>query len=139
MLTKKDKIGYFKRECKNMHYYKEMVKQCNEKLEELANEILGVSSPAAKDVVLENASDPYKSNKLYLIVEEEMTMKERDDYQAKIDYINSKLKEIKNPVGYAMVTELLVERTNLNKIAYKYHMDRSTVWRTINRILSKIL
>lgn len=139
MLTKKDKIEYFKRECKNMHYYKEMVKQCNEKLEELANEILGVSSPAAKDVILENAGDPYKSNKLYLIVEEEMTTKERDDYQAKIDYIYNKLREIKNPVGLAMVMDLLIERKKLKKVACEYHMDRCTVWRTINRILAEIL
>lgn len=41
MLTKKDKIEYFKRECKNMHYYKEKVALCNERLEELANELLG--------------------------------------------------------------------------------------------------
>lgn len=122
-----------------MHYYKEKVALCNERLEELANELLGVSSPSTKDVILENAGDPYKSNKLYLMVEEELTMKERDEYVSKIDYINNKLREIKNPVGLDMVIKLLVERKNLDKVAAEFHMDRSTVWRTINRILSEIL
>lgn len=139
MLTKKDKIDYFKRECKNNHYYTEMVLKCNERLEELATCLQGVSSPNTRDVIYENAGDPYKTNKIYLLMEEEKIINEREGYIKAINYVSGKLMEIHDPVEMNMVRDLLVERKSLSKVAKIYHMDRTTVWRNVNRILGKIL
>lgn len=139
MLTEKDKIEYFKRECRNIHYYTEMILQCNEKLEELAICLKGVSSPSVKEVIYENAGDPYKSNKIYLLMEEEKLIKERVKYISAINHVNGKLMEIHNPIEMAMIKDLLLERKSLDKVAETYHMDRTTVWRNVNKILGAIL
>lgn len=139
MLTKKDRIEHFKRECRNVHYYTEMILQCNERLEELANCMQGVSSPSIKDVIYENASDPYKTNKIYLMLEEEKVIKRRDSYIGAINYVNGKLMQIKDVTDKQMIEQVYVLGKSHNKTARDFHMDRATMYRRINRALGEIL
>lgn len=139
MLTKKDKIEYFKRECKNMHYYKEMVLKCNERLEELAISLQGVSSPHVKDIVYENVSDPYQNNKLYLMMDEERVIKERQDYIAKINYVNGKLLEIHSQQDQNMIKDLYIIGMRHENTAEKYGYTRDGMYKRIDKVLGLIL
>lgn len=139
MLTKKDKIDYFKRECKNNHYYTEMILKCNERLEELAIYIRGVSSPSTKEVIYENAGDPYKNNKIYLMMEEEKIIKERDGYIKAINYVSGKLMEIHDPVDRQMISELYIHGMRHEAVAQKYHMTRDGMYKRVSKVLGGIL
>lgn len=139
MLTKKDKIEYFKRECKNMHYYKEKVTLCNERLEELATSLQGISSPQVQDVVYENASNPYKSNKLYLMMEKEKIMKERQSYITKINYVNGKLMEIHSTNDQNMIKDLYLYGIRHECTAKKYGYTRDGMYKRVDKVLGKIL
>lgn len=139
MLSEKDKIEQFKRDCKSVHYYTEMFMQCNEKLEEIANQLEGLGSPRAKEIIYENAGDPYKTNILGLMVMEDQVKRERDEYVSKINYVNKKLMQITDPVDKAMIEEVYLRGKAHEKVAKRYHMDRMTMYRRINKAIKQIL
>lgn len=139
MLTEKDKIEQFKRELKSYEYYHKKVQECNEKLEELAVKIQGVSSPCIKDVIYENAGDPYSSaNKLQLIMEEEELVKEMEMYIDRILYVDEKLMLIPNSLEKNAAVRIYVKKEMHQKVADDLNMDRKTLYRRINAALHKI-
>lgn len=140
MVTIKDKVEQFKRDCKSNDYYTKMVLDCNERLEEIAIKLQGISSPAVKDVICENANDPYKDNKLYWIYQEEKVLKEREDYISRINNVNRMLMKILDPVDRQMVMDLFIEKKYYKNMVDKYHFnDKSSMYRHINKVIRKIV
>lgn len=140
MVTIKDKVEQFKRDCKSNDYYTKMVLDCNERLEEIAVKLQGISSPAVKDVICENANDPYKDNKLYWIYQEEKVLKEREDYISRINNVNRMLMKILDPVDRQMVMDLYIMKRNHESIADKYHYaNRMALYKHINKVIEKIV
>lgn len=72
----KEQLVYFKSETRSYIYLQRLKVQLEEEIEELRGEIVSVSSPPVKDVVLENAADPYMDKKLRLIDERDRKQKE---------------------------------------------------------------
>lgn len=111
MLTEKDKIEQFKRDLKSYEYYQKKVQQCNEELEVIAHKLEGVSSPCVKDVIYENAGNPYSNvNKLQLMIEEDELIKERDKYIGMIGEIDAKLLKIHNTDEKEMIIDLYIKK-----------------------------
>lgn len=139
MLTEKDKIEQFKRELKSYEYYQKKVQECNEELEVIAHKLEGVSSPCVKDVIYENAGDPYSDvNKLQLIFEEEELVKERKLYIDRILYVDEKMMLIPNSLEKKAAERIYIKKEMHQKVADDLNMDRKTLYRRINAALHKI-
>lgn len=140
MVTIKDEIEQFKRDCRSMEYWTKKYIECNEKLEEIAVHLRGVSSPRTDDVKVENAGDPYKNGKIYWFHEEDQVMKERDEYIRNMAKVNSTLMKITNHVDQQMIRDLYVEKKNHESVAERYHYaNRRAMYYHVNSVLSKIL
>ena len=139
MLTVKDKIEQFKRDCKSNDYYTKAILDCNERIEELDVILNGLGCPnGTTDPKCENARDPYKSNKIEPIMLQDAIIKERDEYIRKVNHVNGRLMKITNPLDRQLVIELYIEKKNHKEVADKYHMNRQNMYKHINRVLEKI-
>lgn len=141
MLTEKDRIEQFKRELKSYEYYQKKVQECNEELEVIAHKLEGVSSPCVKDVIYENAGDPYSNiNKLQLMIEEDELVKERDKYIEMISGIDARLLKVPNSDEREMIIDLYIKKVNHEKVASdNYYANRAGMYKRINAILAKII
>ncbi len=140
MLTIRDRVEQFKRELKSYDFYKKMVQECNEKLEELATQMDGVSSPIVKDVICENAGDPYRKDSriLELMIEEERVIDERQMYINRILDVDKKLMLISESDDKKAIVKIYIDRENHQSVADELCIDRRTMYRRINATLSKI-
>lgn len=140
MLTIKDKIEQFKRDCKSNDYYTKMIIDCNERLEEIANELSGIKAVSPKGVIYENCGDPYKENKLHWLYLEEQIIRERDEYIKRINDVSSKLMKITNPVDRNMITDLYIDKKYYKSIVDKYHYnDYSALKKHTDKVIGKIV
>lgn len=140
MLTVKDKIEQFKRDCKSNEYYTKMIIDCNERLEVINHNLQGVKSITPKGVVYENAGNPYKEGKLHWLYLEEEVIKERNEYIRRVNVINDKLAKIDDPVDRQMVIDLYINKKNHQDTAEKYHYaNRMSLYKHINKILAEIM
>lgn len=97
------------------------------------------SNEVYKDVVLENAGDPYKNGKIYWFHLEDQVIQERDGYISNMTKVNAKLMKITNPTDQQMIRDLYVERMNHEKVADKYHLNRQNMYKVADRIIGKIV
>ena len=140
MLTDKDKIEQFKRDCKSNDYYTKTILECNEKIEELDVKLNGLGCPNGNDgPKCENANDPYKSNQLALIMEQDQIIKERNECINKINSVNTKLMKILDPVDRQIIVEVYIDKKNHQHVADKYHMNRQNMYKRINKVIEKIV
>lgn len=141
-LTEKDKIEHFKRECKSMRYYRGMFRETEDKLEEIAVRLAGVSSPAIKEVILENAGSGSnrESKILALIVEEEKLCKEREYWKEQIRYVENMLDKIEETTDRQLIIDMFVDRKMKHReVAKKYYLNRQNMYKKVDKIISNIL
>lgn len=140
MITVKDKIEQFKRDCKSNDYYTKAVLDCNERIEELDVQLTGLGSPhGSSDPKCENASNPYAMNKLKPLMEQDAIIKERDDYIKRINQVNTILMKITDPVDRQLITDLYVLKKNHENTADKFHYaSRSAMHYHVNDVLGKL-
>lgn len=141
MLTEKDKVEQFKRELKSYEFYKKKVQECNEQLEEIAVKLQGVSSPAIKEVIYENAGNPYRKDSriLELMNDEDRLIDERQSYIDRILKIDEKMLLIPDGIDKQAAIRIYMNREQHQKVANDVGMDRVTLYRRINSIFAKIL
>ena len=140
MLTVKDKVEQFKRDCKSNDYYTKAIMECNERIEELDLQLTGMTSGSSDTPKCENTSNPYKENKLGLLVLQDQVIKERDEYINKINNVSSKLMRITDPIDRQMVNDLLIEKKYYLSMVDKYHYnDKSAMYRHLNKVIAKIV
>ena len=140
ILSIKDKIEQFKRDCKSNDYYTKAILICNERIEELDVQLTGLGCPNGNDgVKCENASDPYKPNKLAPMMEQQQVINERNEYIRRINSVSAKLMKISDPVDRQMVIELYIEKRNHQHVADKFHMNRQNMYKHINKVIEKIV
>ncbi len=141
MITKKDKIEQFKRDCKSVSFYQKKINWCNEKIEELDHMIEGVSCPNGNDQPkCENARNPYKDRRIELILEQDKYIDEREKY---IDYILAvrvNLMKITDEKDRELIEGVFFENTHYSHYLKKYsYNDRSALRKHINSIIGKIV
>lgn len=140
MLTEKDKVEQFKRDLKSYEFYKKKVQECNEQLEEIAVKMQGVSSPAIKDVIYENAGNPYRKDSriLELMNDEDRLIDERQSYIDRILKIDEKMLLIPESIEKQASIRIYMNKEAHQKVADDVGMDRKTLYRRINSMLAKI-
>lgn len=138
VLTEKDKIEQFKRDLRSYTYHQKKAMEIDEKLEELAVKMQGVSSPAFKNTILENAGNPYGERKLELLMEEGELIKERNKHLAEIQRIDEALKLI-DENSRRILIDIYMSRCRLDDIANRIPVSRSKLKRDINQIIRGII
>lgn len=140
MITDKDERKHFIKECKDTDYYRKKIVECDEKLEVLNAQLEGVSSPTVKEVIYENARNPYQERKNILLTEEEKIVAEKNSWESRVNYVEEKLKLITNERDLNLITDLYIKEMNHEVVAYKYHYaSRSALYKHVNKVLDKIL
>ncbi len=136
MITVKDKVEQFKRDCKS---YKVLIKnlvECDERLIEIANKLQGVSSVSPKGVIYENCGDPYKERKNEWLVLEDEVLKDKNAYEVIIKKVDKVLMMIDNPVDRNLIKDRLIDKMYYKKIVDKYsYYDISAIDKHIDSVL----
>ena len=138
MLTEKDKIEQFKRDLRSYTYHQKKAMEIDEKLEELSIKMQGVSSPAFKDTVLENAGNPYGERKLELLMEEGELVKERNKHLSEIQRIDEALRLI-DVEGRNILIYVFVNHNSYYESAETFSRSISKLRRDMNTYLKIIL
>ena len=138
MISNKDRVEQFKRDCKSYNYYLKKMIECDEKLEVIAHKLRGVSSVSPKGVIYENCGDPYKENKNLYLTQEEEVMMERKCYELcnnKVDKILLKL----DPLDRSMIKDRFIDKRYHKYIVDKYsYYDISAIDKHIDSVLTKV-
>lgn len=141
ILSTKDKVEQFKRDCKSNDYYTKAILICNERIEELDVQLTGLGCPNGNDgIKRENAADPYKPNKIAPMMEQQQVINERNEYIRRINSVSAKLMKITDPIDRQMIVDLFIEKKYYKNMVDKYHFnDSSAMYRHANKVISKIV
>jgi vacuolar-type H+-ATPase subunit I/STV1 len=138
VITIKDEIDQFKRDLRSYTYHQKKVVELEEKLEELATRMQGLSSPAFKEVVYENTSNPYSDNRLQLMDEEEILIKERNVHfreMKRLDDALALLDEDKQQI----LRDIYVKRKNIDYVASKNYCSIRKVKYDVNAMIKWVI
>lgn len=136
--AKLNKAKYIQGEIKSYNYLIKCIEDCNLNLERISTEIQGVSSPAFKDVILENKSNPYHDRKLELMEEETKYINERNDYIKRVKYVDKYLLKL-NSNDYNMIFDLWIKRNRVDDVADKYHYSIKGMYKKITSSIIEII
>lgn len=141
MLTLKDRIEQFKRECRSESYYQRVVQELEQKIEEIDTILTGVSSPGFDlGSKAKNGKNKYGTRELELMLKLEGLIQERDNYVYLKRKVSNTLRKIKNEDDRKMIEDLYVKNLKQEHVALKYNFaSRSAMFYHINNILSEIL
>lgn len=138
VLTEKDKIEQFKRDLRSYTYHQKKAMEIDEKLEELTVKMQGVSSPTTKEIILENASNPYCERKLELLMEEGELVNERSKHLAEIQRIDDALKLVDENQRKILV-DIYVKRRKIDHVARYAYCSVRKIKYDVNDMIKKIL
>ncbi len=138
MLTEKDKIEQFKRDLRSYTYHQKKAMEIDEKLEELSVKMQGISSPSTKEIILENAGNPYGERKLELLMEEGELVKERNKHLAEIQRMDEALRLI-DVEGRNILIYVFVNHNSYYDSAETFSRSISKLRRDMNTYLKIIL
>ena len=135
----KEQLAYFKNEARSYIYLQRLKEQLEEDLNELWGEMVGVSSPAVKDVIVENAADPYSEKKVRLIEEKDRKQKELDSALLRIRWIDEVLDRIGDDKKRSLIISVLVLGADVERTAFSAGYSRSAFYRMMNSTIKKAL
>lgn len=137
MITSKENCEQFRRDLKSLNWYKSKLDEINDQLLELDVKMQRVSSPAVKDVVIEN-KNPYQSNILELMLQEEILIKQRDNLKYTVDQIEKKLNALPKRIRRICI-ELYINGRNAENVATEAgYVHKISMYRSINKEIDKI-
>ena len=138
MLTEKDKIEQFKRDLRSYTFHQKKAMEIDDKLEELSVKMQGISSPSTKEIILENAGNPYGERKLELLMEEGELVKERNKHLSEIQRIDEALRLI-DVEGRNILIYVFVNHNSYYDSAETFSRSISKLRRDMNTYLKIIL
>lgn len=136
MLIEKDYIDQFKRDLRSYDFNLKKIAMLNLELEAIAVKMQGVSSPAVKDVIIENKS--FQTNILELMYEEEKLISERNHIIRGIEIIDDKLNKL-NHSDRELLRVLYIDRRKYHKVAKERNYSQSTLFEQVDKIIKSIL
>ena len=137
MITSKDNCEQFRRDLKSLNYYKAKLEDINDQLLELSVSLQGVSSPGVKGVIIEN-KDPYQTNKIELIMQEEILSLQKRNLEYTIKQIEAKLQALPKRIRKVCV-ELYIKGRNSESVAAEAgYTHKISMYRAINKEIEKI-
>lgn len=113
-----------------------MIPILEEEIEELRSEMTGISSPAFKEVLIENASDPYKDKKLAMIVEISRKEEEKKSFEIRVKWIDAVfdgMEEKKRNIAFS----ILVLGANAENVAFNEGYSKQNIYKIIDSAIKK--
>lgn len=132
----KEKCVYFKREARNYIYMQKMIPILEEEIEALRSEMTGISSPVFKEVLIENAGDPYKDKKLAMIVEISRKEEEKKSFEIRVKWIDAVfdgMEEKKRNIAFS----ILVLGANAENVAFNEGYSKQNIYKIIDSAIKK--
>lgn len=138
MITNKERVEQFKRDCRSYRYYQKCINECNQHIEMLDVKLTGLSSPNGNQgPKCENATRP---STLEIIMEQDKWIQKRNDFVKKIDEIDRMIKKIVDPTDKMMVIDLLIYPKSKEYLLNTYYYSNlSHIHRHVNGVLKKII
>ena len=136
-VTKAD-IKQFIRDVTSCGYYNRKIISLTNQLEAIHVQLVGVKSIAPKEYHIENKIPFSMQGINSLLIDEENLLLERDKYIRKINDVRVLFDQIPLEVQ-TMMMEIYCIGLNHTKTAKNHKMDRSTMYRNINKEINKIL
>lgn len=136
-ITLKDEIEQFKRDLRSYTYHQKKVLEIEDKLEDLAVKMQGISSPAFKEVVCEN-SDPYKDRRVELMCEEGELVKERNFHLLEIKRLDDTLRLIDEEKRKILI-DIYIKRKKIDYVAAKRFCSSRKVKYDVNAMIKWII
>lgn len=137
-ITLKDEMEQFKRDLRSYTYHQKKALEIEEKLEDLAVKMQGLSSPAFKEVIYENTSNPYKDRKLELMCEEGELVKERNFHLLEIKRLDDALRLIDEEKRKILV-DIYIKRKKIDYVAAKRFCSSRKVKYDVNAMIKWII
>lgn len=132
----KEKCVYFKREARNYIYMQKMIPILEEEIEALRSEMTGITSPSFKEVLIENAGDPYKDKKLAMIVEISRKEEEKKSFEIRVKWIDAVfdgMEEKKRNIAFS----ILVLGANAENVAFNEGYSKQNIYKIIDSAIKK--
>lgn len=137
MITKKQKIDNFKRECKIAEYYKKCLEEMELEFYEISIRMQNIHSiNLEKQKIVNNCRE---NNILYWMDKEDKLVQRKEDYIKFIKRVDKQLDKIKNIEDREMLNDFLYSSKNQEAIAQKYHYSRQNLYKRIDKIISEIV
>lgn len=136
-MDKEKKIEQFKRELRSYNFYKEALKECNDKLEAVSTSLCGVSSP--KLSASNKGGGGNKNYRIYdLMDQEEKLIRERNMYRYSINQVEERLSKLSEKEQKLLI-KLFVNNANYEVVAREMYCSRAKLFYDVNKIISKII
>ncbi len=136
MPTIKEECEYFKQEAKNYIYLQKLKPILENELQNLIDS-KNLKSPTMKQVIYENARNPYHDKKPSLMTDTDKKIHELVSVESRIWYIDDILDGIENARYRDIIFNVLVLRSNTEKTAFNANMHLSTMYRMMDREIKR--
>lgn len=136
-VTKADRKQFI-RDVTSCGYYNRKIINLTNQLEAIHVELIGVKSSTPKNYIIENKK-PFSMQAVNsLLIDEENLILERDEYARKINQTRQLFDLIPLEIQIIMI-EIYCIGMNHTRVANNHNIDRSTMYRNINKEIDKIL
>lgn len=136
MIGKKEKIAQFRRDCRSMEFTTKKLIEINAELEDIAYRMQGVSGVSTTDIRCENAA--FHDNRIELMEKEKELMILKTEYSSRINGVNRVLLKV-SPIMSTIIREVYLQGKRAGDVAYRYGMDKTTMYREMDKELEKLL
>ncbi|MDF9824685.1 hypothetical protein M2475_000913 [Breznakia sp. PF5-3] len=138
-MKQQEKIDQFIRDLKSVNFYTKSIIEMNLELEDIANQLQGVSSIQFNQVYTSKQKGPYKSKVVSLMMLEEQMIKIKEKYEDRLVEIENKFEMIEDLIVKDMLVDIHILGIRHEAVAIKYNYNRQHIYRKINSELKKIL
>ena len=135
---KEEDIKHVIRKFCDCSYYNKKIIHINNELEEIENELIGVSSLNNKEYYIENKKPFTHQRNIELIYKEQELIEKRDRYSNKILKLENLIESLSNEVKeYVILLYILPNRHS--DVAKEKNFSRQALYKKINKEISKFI
>ena len=135
-MADKGDVEQFIRDMKSVSHWSKQIRGLNLDLEAVNVKLQGVASQAMKEVIYENAGDPYSNNKIELLYIEEGIQNDIQKLVDRIEEVEQVFINIENEEDFDVkqcMLDLYMCGFKYDDAIIKYNMHKSTIHRRINK------
>ena len=140
MITIKEQVEQFKRECKSYKFYCNRLEDVKLALEDNRVKLEGVSSPHFKEVIIENGptNSDREQRKLELLERKDKLDKGYNRWSERISHIHEVFSWMSERDG-CMAEDLLLNNFSKYKMSKKYNYKENYIYQKVETIIARAL
>lgn len=138
-ILQREKIEQFKRDAKSVFAWQLMIKEIDEQLQWILDDMCAVQSPNLTAPKGSPATNSSKNAKFYGLMGEAEQLKSRQkELQQKINEVHGVLNEISSVKDRDLIKRIYIDRSQPEQVAAVYHFERRTMYKHIDKVLRKL-